>query len=111
MDTKSALSAFGALSQETRLDVFRLLIKAGPDGMSAGEIGETLGVRQNTMSANLSVLLQSGLVRNEREGRTIRYYADLEGTKDLLTFLMSDCCGGHPELCAQIIDQITCRKP
>ncbi|WP_298963664.1 metalloregulator ArsR/SmtB family transcription factor [uncultured Roseibium sp.] len=110
MDINGAVSAFGALSQKTRLDVFRLLIAAGPEGMSAGDIGETLGVRQNTMSANLSVLLQAGLVRNTREGRTVRYFADLGGTSALLTFLMSDCCGGHPELCSQVIESITCRK-
>lgn len=110
MDINDALSAFGALSQKTRLDVFRLLLNAGPEGMSAGDVGEALGVRQNTMSANLSVLLQAGLVRNEREGRSIRYYADLDGTRDLLTFLMADCCGGHPELCARVIETITCRK-
>jgi len=78
--------------------------------MSAGDIGEVLGVRQNTMSANLAVLLQAGLVRNEREGRTIRYFADLDGTKELLTFLVADCCGGHPELCAQVMEAIACRK-
>ncbi|CTQ58183.1 ArsR/SmtB family transcription factor [Roseibium album] len=110
MDINEALSAFGALSQKTRLDVFRLLINAGPEGMSAGDIGEALGVRQNTMSANLSVLLQAGLVRNEREGRSIRYYADMDGTKELLTYLVADCCGGHPELCAQVMEAIACRK-
>ncbi len=110
MDINDALGAFGALSQKTRLDVFRLLLNAGPDGMSAGDIGEGLGVRQNTMSANLAVLLQAGLVRNEREGRSVRYYADLDSTRDLLTFLMADCCGGHPELCAQVMESIACRK-
>jgi len=110
MDINAALNAFGALSQKTRLEVFRLLINAGPEGMSAGDIGEVLGVRQNTMSANLSVLLQAGLIRNEREGRSIRYFADLDGTKELLTYLMADCCGGHPELCAQVMDAVACRK-
>lgn len=108
MDIKDALSAFGALSQKTRLEVFRLLIRAGDAGMTAGEIGEALDVRQNTMSANLAVLLQSGLIRNEREGRSIRYFADLDGIRELLTFLMADCCGGHPELCAQVIETIAC---
>ena len=110
MDKLDALNAFGALSQMTRLDVFRLLINAGPEGMNAGDIGEALGVRQNTMSANLAVLLQAGLVRNEREGRSIRYFADLESTRELLTFLVADCCGGHPELCAQVMETIACRK-
>lgn len=109
MDINFALGAFGALSQKTRLDVFRLLIKAGPDGMSSGEIGEVLGVRQNTMSANLSVLLQAGLVKNEREGRSIRYFASMDRTRDLLTFLLADCCGGHPDLCAQVMEIVTCQ--
>lgn len=108
MDSTDAISSFAALSQPTRLAVFRLLIKAGPDGMLAGEIGDQLSVRQNTMSANLSVLLNSGLVRNERHGRTIRYFADLDALKGLLGFLMEDCCGGNPRVCQPIIDQITC---
>ncbi|MHA7776196.1 ArsR/SmtB family transcription factor [Roseibium sp. M-1] len=110
MDIKDALSAFAALGQETRLKVFRLLINAGPAGMSAGDIGQALDVRQNTMSANLAVLLQAGLVRNEREGRSIRYFADMDGTRDLLTYLVADCCGGHPELCAQVVETVACRK-
>ncbi len=107
MDMNDALGAFSALSQKTRLDVLRLLIRSGADGMGAGEIGAELGVRQNTMSQNLSVLLKAGLVRNERQGRAIRYYADLHGLQNLLNFLLADCCGGHPELCRQVIDQIT----
>lgn len=111
MDINDATTAFGALSQPTRLEVFRLLIAAGPEGMSAGDIGAALGVRQNTMSANLSVLLQAGLVRNRREGRSVRYFADLDGTRDLLTFLMADCCGGQPELCATVMDAVVCQRP
>ena len=103
-----ALSAFGALSQPTRLQVFRLLVKAGARGMLAGEIAETLDVRQNTMSANLAVLLRSGLARNDREGRAIRYYADMDGVRGLLGFLTEDCCGGRPELCQPLIDEIAC---
>ncbi len=108
MDIKQALFAFSALSQETRVDVLRLLIKAGAAGMHAGEIGETLGVRQNTMSTNLNILLRSGLVRNEREGRSIRYFADFEGIRGVLAFLMEDCCGGKPELCEPVLDAIAC---
>ena len=88
MESKKVISAFSALSQQTRLDVFRLLIKAGADGLLAGELGEQLEVRQNTMSANLAVLLNSGLVRNERQGRTIRYFADFDAVRGLLGFLM-----------------------
>jgi ArsR family transcriptional regulator, arsenate/arsenite/antimonite-responsive transcriptional repressor len=107
MDMASVLSAFSALSQETRLQVFRLLIRAGEAGMLAGEISEALGVRQNTLSANLSILLGAGLVRNAREGRSIRYFADLEGLRAVLVFLMKDCCGGKPELCMPLIDDLT----
>jgi len=103
-----ALDAFDALSQATRLDVFRLLIKAGEGGMSAGKIGETLEVRQNTMSTNLAILARSGLIRSEREGRSIRYFADMDGLRGLLAFLMEDCCGGRPELCRPVINEIAC---
>lgn len=108
MDKNDALNAFSALSQPTRLDVFRLLVKAGDEGMLAGQISEALEVRQNTMSANLSILVQSGLIRNEREGRSIRYFADMDGMRGLLAFLMEDCCGGRPELCQPVIDEIAC---
>jgi ArsR family transcriptional regulator, arsenate/arsenite/antimonite-responsive transcriptional repressor len=108
MDKSEALTAFGALGQPTRLDVFRLLVKAGGVGMFAGEIGDTLDVRQNTMSANLSILAQSGLIRSERQGRSIRYFADMDGVAGLLAFLMEDCCGGRPEMCQPVIDQIAC---
>lgn len=108
MDSIHALSAFSALSQPTRLEVFRLLIRAGSDGLLSGHIGDRLNIRQNTMSANLTVLLNSGLVRNERQGRTIRYFANFDALRGLLAFLMQDCCGGKPELCQPIIDELAC---
>jgi len=108
MDKKQTLEGLAALGQETRLDVFRLLVQVGPEGMPAGEIGERLGVRQNTMSANLSVLSHAGLIRRAREGRSIRYYADMDGLKGLLGYLMENCCGGAPELCRPVIDKLTC---
>ena len=107
MDKMQTLEALSALSQETRLDAFRLLVQIGPGGLPAGEIGERLGVKQNTMSANLSVLAQAGLIRGEREGRSIRYAADMEGLKGLLGFLMENCCGA-PELCQPVIARLTC---
>ena len=106
MEMNSALAAFAALGQQTRLDVFRLLIRTGSDGMAAGEIGDALGVRRNTLSANLSVLLNAGLVRNERQGRSIRYFADMDGLRGLLVFLPEDCCAGRPELCQPLVDEI-----
>lgn len=108
MDKNHALAAFAALSQPTRLDVFRLLIRAGDRGMAAGDIAARLDVRQNTLSANLSVLVQAGLIRNRREGRSIIYFADMDGMRGLLAFVLEDCCGGNPALCQPVIDQIAC---
>jgi DNA-binding transcriptional ArsR family regulator len=108
MELKQALLAFSALSQPTRLAVFRLLVKAGSEGLTAGEIGAALDVRQNTMSANLSILLNAGLVKNRREGRAIRYFADMDGMRGLLGFLMEDCCGGRPALCQPVLDELAC---
>ena len=108
MDKSEALDAFAALAQPTRLDVVRLLVAAGEIGVAAGEIGERLGVKQNTMSANLAVLARAGLVRSEREGRVIRYFADMDGIRDLIGFLMEDCCGGQPELCRPAIEKLVC---
>ncbi len=108
MEKKSALTAFAALSQETRLDVFRLLIEAGESGLVAGDIASQLDVKQNTLSANLSVLLNAGLVKNQREGRAIRYFANTDGLQGLLGFLLEDCCGGQPELCQPLIANVTC---
>lgn len=108
MDKTLALEALSALSQETRLDVFRLLVNAGPGGLYAGEIAERLGVRQNTMSTNLAVLARAGLVRSEREGRSIRYVAELDGMRRLLAFLMEDCCGGRPDACRPLLEELAC---
>lgn len=108
MDGKSALSAFAALGQETRLDVFRLLVRAGPEGIPAGEIATRLGAVQNTTSAHLKVLVHAGLIRPERDGRIVRYAADMTGFRDLLAFLMEDCCNGKPELCRPVINAVTC---
>lgn len=105
-----ALNSFAALSQQTRLDVFRLLIKAGENGMSAGEIGEKLGIRQNTMSTNLAILARTNLVSNQREGRSIRYFANYAGIRQLISFLMEDCCGGNTEICQPILDELQCQN-
>lgn len=100
MSSQNAIRAFAALSQDTRLAVFRLLIKSGLDGMGSGQIGQALGVKQNTMSQNLGILASAGLIRKEREGRVIRYFADFDGIATMMNFLMEDCCGGIPQLCA-----------
>lgn len=100
METSDALAAFAALSQPMRLDVLRWLIAAEPEGLTAGDIAAALEVRANTLSANLSVLAQAGLVRSQREGRQIRYFARVETVQALTLFLLRDCCGGDPAACA-----------
>ena len=108
MDKKNALAALSALGQDTRLEVFRLLVRAGAEGVPAGEIAARLATVQNTMSAHLRILDTAGLVRAERDGRTVRYVADMTGVRDLLAFLMEDCCNGAPELCQPVIEAVTC---
>jgi DNA-binding transcriptional ArsR family regulator len=88
--------------------VFRLLVRAGSEGVPAGEIANSLGAVQNTMSAHLKVLDHARLVRAERDGRTVRYVADMTGFRDLLAYLMEDCCNGSPELCQPVIRAVTC---
>lgn len=96
MDKAAALLALAALGQDTRLEAFRLLVRAGSEGVPAGEIASQLGTVQNTMSAHLKVLDRAGLVRAERDGRIIRYLVDMNVFRDLLAYLMEDCCGGAP---------------
>ncbi|MEL6921240.1 MAG: metalloregulator ArsR/SmtB family transcription factor [Pseudomonadota bacterium] len=108
MDTYSAIDAFAALAHDTRLAVFRLLIKQGEKGMAAGDIAGALGSRANTMSVNLAVLSRAGLVTSERDGRSIRYTANMEGLRGLLGYIMEDCCGGRPELCQPMLDELVC---
>lgn len=106
MDKSRCIEALSALSQEMRLDVFRLLTRAEPVGMCAGEIAEAIGGRQNTVSTNLAILARAGLIRSVREGRSVRYFADLDGMRSLLSFLMEDCCDGRPEACAPLLQTV-----
>lgn len=107
MDKKSALAALAALGQDTRLEVVRLLIRAGGVGIPAGEIAERLGAVQNTTSAHLKILDHAGLVHAERDGRTIRYAADMNGFRDLLAYLLEDYCNGAPQLCRPVIQAVS----
>jgi DNA-binding transcriptional ArsR family regulator len=99
MSAPHALAALAALGQPTRLEIFRLLMRAEPGGLPAGSIADTIGCPHNTLSSHLSILARSGLVRGARDGRSIIYRADVEGIRALVTFLVTDCCDGHPELC------------
>src|SRR5215469_3540521 len=98
MESRSAVGALSALAHPGRLEVFRLLVRAGPDGMAAGEIARATGSLANTLSANLNVLAGAGLVSSRREGRSVVYAAGYERMRELLAFLIEDCCAGKPEI-------------
>lgn len=102
-----ALEAFGALSQETRLDIFRRLIREFPEAMAAGDLAKSLDVPPSTLSTHLAILSRAGLVTSERRGRTILYAADTEGARALLTYLIQDCCRGQPEICKPLLESAT----
>ena len=102
METTTASNALSALAHPGRLEVFRLLVRAGPGGMAAGEIARATGSLANTLSANLNVLAGAGLVSSRREGRSIIYAAGYGRMSELLAFLMEDCCAGKPEICAPL---------
>ena len=99
MDAPRALAALAALGQPTRLEIFRLLIASEPDGLPAGAMAEKIGAPHNTLSSHLSIMARSGLVRGTRDGRSIVYRANVDAMRDLIEFLVNDCCGSHPELC------------
>jgi DNA-binding transcriptional ArsR family regulator len=109
MDNSSAVRAFGALAQESRLAAFRLLAQSGDAGLPAGEIARALRVPHNTLSTHLAILSQAGIVRSRREGRRIIYAVDFDGTRSLLAFLLEDCCNGRPELCHPAIESALTR--
>lgn len=99
METNQAITALAALAQDTRLAVFRTLVRAGPNGLAAGEIADAVGVPASTLSFHLKELDRAGLLRSWRVQRQIRYATDYEGMRRLLAFLTEDCCQGHPEIC------------
>ena len=99
MKSKTAIEALGALAQESRLAVFRLLVREGPEGLSASTIAERVGVPAPTLSFHLAYLSRAGLVSPKREGRSIQYAANYRGMNALLTYLTEDCCRGRPEIC------------
>lgn len=92
MDIQKALIAFDALSQETRLRVFRQLVEHGTDGLPAGAIGEKLGIPHNTLSFHLSHMSNAGLVLSRRDGRSIIYSANFELFTGLIRYMVEDCC-------------------
>jgi len=106
-----AIDSLSALAHEGRLAVFKMLVKAGPDGIAAGEIARKLDVPPNSLSANLNILGHAGLVVSRREGRSIIYSARYDQMSKLLSYLLEDCCNGAPEIClplTKIINRATC---
>ncbi len=100
MKKEAALQALGALAQETRIDIFRILVHAGPEGLPAGVVGERLGLPSPTLSFHLNQLRFAGLVISRRRSRSIIYTANFKSMNELLAYLTENCCGGRPELCA-----------
>jgi ArsR family transcriptional regulator len=112
MKNTDAIAALAALAQATRLDTFRLLVKHEPEGVAAGELARQVGVPQNTMSAHLSILSRAGLIEGERHSRTIIYRANIKTFQELILFMMQDCCGGRPEVCASLVQSfLPCPPP
>lgn len=104
MESKLAVTALSALAHESRLAAFRLLVKAGKQGMAAGVLARTLGVLPNTLSANLAILSHAGLVESRRAGKSIIYTVRYGEMTALLQFLMEDCCAGSSDICAPLVD-------
>src|ERR1700742_4301681 len=99
METSDAVTALAALAQDNRLDIFRLLVQAGPDGMAAGQVAERLGLAPNTLTFHFDRLRMAGLVTVRRDGRSMIYTARFETMDALLGYLTDTCCGGQPEKC------------
>ena len=95
MEKQDVLAALAALAQETRLDAYRLLVQAGSDGATPGEIAESLGVAPATLSFHLKELRNAGLIEVEREGRALWYRPDFDGMRDVLAYLTENCCQGR----------------
>lgn len=102
MKSKQAIVALSALAHDGRLAAFRLLVKAGPEGMPAGQIAQRLKMPPSSLSTNLMLLSAARLATSRRDGRSIIYTIDFDAMRDLLSFLIEDCCNGSPEICAPL---------
>lgn len=103
MELETASQSFSALAQASRLAVLKDLVKAGPAGLAAGTIADRLGVPAPTMSFHLKELARAGLVQSRRDGRSVIYAADYGGLRDLIDFLLADCCQGDRRLCGPYV--------
>ncbi|MEL6686593.1 MAG: metalloregulator ArsR/SmtB family transcription factor [Pseudomonadota bacterium] len=98
MDKSSALQVCTALGQSTRMDVVQALVRAGHEGLPAGDLSSRLDISHNLMSSHLKRLTEAGLVSSDRQGRNIIYRVRFDTLRGLLQFLMKDCCQGHPDI-------------
>ncbi len=111
MKAKVAVSALSALAHEGRLAAVRLLVKAGPEGLAAGDLAQRLKTPPSSLSTNLMLLSHAQLVTSRRDGRSIIYTVNFDAMSDLLSFLVEDCCSGSPEICAPLADVLeTCNS-
>jgi len=106
MDISDAAKALNAISQESRLKAFRLLVRSGAEGLAAGRIAQALEIPHNTLSTHLSTLVNAGLVNSRRESRSVIYSIDFEGTVALFAFLMEECCGGSRQACLPVLESL-----
>jgi ArsR family transcriptional regulator, arsenate/arsenite/antimonite-responsive transcriptional repressor len=104
MEIKTAVTALAALAQETRLSIYRLLVEAGPEGVSAGRLGETLRVPAATLSFHLKELSRAGLLSSRQDRQFIYYAVDFERMAELMTFLTQNCCKGMPQTCLAAVE-------
>ncbi|MGO4448322.1 ArsR/SmtB family transcription factor [Phyllobacterium sp. TAF24] len=109
---KQTIEAFSALAQSSRMDAFKLIVMHEPEGIAAGEISRLLDIPQNTMSAHLAILSRAGLISSVRHSRSIIYRARFENLRAAISYLLKDCCAGHPDICTPLItDIVPCCPP
>lgn len=106
MESNVAIDRLTALAHSGRLDAFKLLVRAGSEGLSAGDLSQRLGVQPNTLSAQLNILAASDLITRQRQGRSIIYAAQLSALNEVVLYLIEDCCEGRDEVCAPILAAI-----
>ncbi|KQT64255.1 MULTISPECIES: ArsR/SmtB family transcription factor [unclassified Aureimonas] len=111
MNDDDAVAALSALAHADRLAAFRMLVRAGPDGVPSGEIAEALSIPPTRMSFHLAALERSKLLRSWRDGRRILYAASYDDMRRLLAFLTEDCCSGHPQICGTFSDPASTCAP
>jgi ArsR family transcriptional regulator len=111
MDKTTAVRMFESLASGARLDVYRLLVQQGPEGMVAGAIAQAVGIAPTTLSFHLKAMSHAGLVTVEPQGRYLRYRANRPNMLAMVAFLTEECCGGHPELCLDVAERCAPAEP